>query len=232
LDNLIWITSTYSFSVVMKVFLGVILCGIIGLERQNWNKPAGFKTHVLLGLCGVLIMLSGEFIANKYIGITSFDPTRLPAQLLSGIGFIGAGTILRNGFSVKGLTTAVSLLSVTCIGLAVGMGFYLGAILMTVIVYLVLSSSHVIIENIAPYSNVHLTIKAEETNDEMINRIQSMLVEKRIKIKSIRIREEKDNEGSIVKIVGKCRSERNINTAVADLSSLEQIEEVVHERED
>ena len=85
-----------------KLILGFFLAGIIGLERSAWNKPAGFRTHALLGISSVLIMLCGEYIAQKY----NADPTRIPAQLLSGIGFIGAGTILRDGFNVKGLTNA------------------------------------------------------------------------------------------------------------------------------
>ena len=68
--------------------------------------------------------------------------SRIPAQLLSGIGFIGAGTILRDGLNVKGLTTAASLLAVTCIGLCIGAGFYLGGIVATFIVYIILSHSH------------------------------------------------------------------------------------------
>ena len=83
-------------------------------------------------------MLCGEYIGNK----TNTDVTRIPAQLLSGIGFIGAGTILREGFDVKGLTTAASLLCVTCIGLTVGTGFYLAAIITTILAYLILRYSH------------------------------------------------------------------------------------------
>ena len=79
--------------------LGCILAGIIGLERSSWNKPAGFRTHSLVWMSAVLIMLCGEYMSKEY----NIDPSRIPAQLLSGIGFIGAGTILRDGFNVKGL---------------------------------------------------------------------------------------------------------------------------------
>ena len=99
-----------------------MLAGFIGAERESVNKPAGFKTHSLIGVSAVLIMLCGEYLSNNY----SVDASRIPAQLLSGIGFIGAGTILRDGFNVKGLTTASSLLAVTCIGLSIGAGFYIG----------------------------------------------------------------------------------------------------------
>ncbi len=123
---------------LIKLVLGFILAGIIGAEREALNKPAGFKTHSLIGICSVLVMLCGEYMAMT----TNTDVSRIPAQLLSGIGFIGAGTILRDGLNVKGLTTAASLLAVTCIGLCIGAGFYLGGIVATFIVYIILSHSH------------------------------------------------------------------------------------------
>lgn len=123
---------------LIKLMLGFILAGIIGAERESLNKPAGFKTHSLIGISSVLVVLCGQYIAME----TNTDISRIPAQLLSGIGFIGAGTILRDGLNVKGLTTAASLLTVTCIGLSIGAGFYLGGIVTTIIVYFILSHSH------------------------------------------------------------------------------------------
>ena len=123
---------------LIKLILGFLLSGIIGAERESLNKPAGFKTHSLIGVSSVLVMLCGEYMSMT----SNTDVSRIPAQLLSGIGFIGAGTILRDGLNVKGLTTAASLLAVTCIGLSIGAGFYLGGIITTIIVYFILSHSH------------------------------------------------------------------------------------------
>lgn len=130
---------SFEVQAIIKLFLGFILSGIIGFERESLNKPAGFKTHSLIGICSVLVMLCGEYLSKT--GQT-IDASRIPAQLLSGIGFIGAGTILRDGFTVKGLTTAASLLAVTCIGLCIGAGFYLGGIVATILCYYILSHSH------------------------------------------------------------------------------------------
>ncbi len=130
---------SFEVQAIIKLFLGFILAGIIGSERESLNKPAGFKTHSLIGVCGVLVMLCGEYLSKTG---QSVDAARIPAQLLSGIGFIGAGTILRDGFTVKGLTTAASLLAVTCIGLSIGAGFYLGGIVATIFAYYILSRSH------------------------------------------------------------------------------------------
>ncbi len=93
---------SFWFQAIIKLTLGFVLAGIIGLERSSWSKPAGYRTHALVGISSVLVMLCGEYMSKIY----DIDPSRIPAQLLSGIGFIGAGTILRDGFNVKGLTTA------------------------------------------------------------------------------------------------------------------------------
>ena len=119
MDFILSVVQSFWFQAILKLVLGFLLAGLIGLERSSWSKPAGFRTHSLVGISAVLIMLCGEYMSREY----NIDPSRIPAQLLSGIGFIGAGTILRDGFNVKGLTTAAGLLAVTCIGLSIGAGF-------------------------------------------------------------------------------------------------------------
>ena len=115
-EILLNIVESDSFTIIFKLVLIFILSGFIGLERAALSKPAGFRTHVLVGMSGDMTMICGEYL-NETKGS---DVTRIPAQLLSGIGFLGAGTILRDGFNVKGLTTAASLLVVACLGLCVG----------------------------------------------------------------------------------------------------------------
>lgn len=125
-------------TILLRLALAVVLSGLIGQERENKNRPAGFRTHILVCVGATMVMLTSIYMFDKYRGIVNLDPARLGAQVISGIGFLGAGTIIREGGSVKGLTTAASLWSVACIGLAVGMGFYEGAIIGTVMIYLTL----------------------------------------------------------------------------------------------
>lgn len=125
-------------TVILRLVLSVALGGLIGQERENKNRPAGVRTHILVCMSASIVMLSSEFLLNKYGSVVNTDPARLGAQVISGIGFLGAGTIIREGGSVKGLTTAASLWSVACIGLAVGMGFYEGAVFGTILLYLTL----------------------------------------------------------------------------------------------
>lgn len=111
--------------------------GIIGWERELSNQSAGFRTHILVCVGSALIMLLSMYGFADYAFETNvrMDPARLAAQVISGIGFLGAGTILRNGLSISGLTTAASLWVVAAIGLSVGAGFYLPSIIATSIVF-------------------------------------------------------------------------------------------------
>ena len=152
----IW--NNFSFQCIFKIILIVLLSGIIGMERSTWNKPAGFRTHALLGISAVLVVLCGEALAQKY----NVDPFRIAAQFLSGIGFLGAGTILRDGFNVKGLTTASGLLTVSCIGLCVGAGFYLGAIVATILAYLILSYAYVFSDRLDHFDVLDLELDTNE----------------------------------------------------------------------
>ena len=123
-----------------KLGLAVLLSGIIGFEREHSHRPAGFRTHILVAVGSALIMLTSVYIAEKYKGQMNVDITRMSGQVVSGIGFLGAGTILREGFSVKGLTTAASLWAVSCIGIAIGAGFVAGAVVATLVIYITLNS--------------------------------------------------------------------------------------------
>ncbi|AOT72652.1 hypothetical protein Gferi_25715 [Geosporobacter ferrireducens] len=126
------------FDIMIRLGLSCLLGGLIGMERESINRPAGFRTHILVCIGSTLIMLSGLFLFYEFISYTNMDPARLGAQVISGIGFLGAGTIIRDGSSVKGLTTAASLWAVAGIGIATGIGFYTGAIAATAFMLMIL----------------------------------------------------------------------------------------------
>lgn len=122
---------------ISRLGISAILSGLIGYEREWRGRAAGLRTHILVGLGSCLVVLTAESVATVY---TNVDPTRLAAQVVSGIGFLGAGTIMRSRASVKGLTTAASLWVVACIGLSVGSGYISGAVVTTIISLLCLYS--------------------------------------------------------------------------------------------
>ena len=124
-----------NMEIVVRLLLSALLGSMIGMEREASNRPAGLRTHILVTSGSALMMQISLYMSTFS---SQGDPARLAAQVVSGIGFLGAGTIIRNGSTVKGLTTAASLWVSAGIGLAIGSGYYLGAIVTTLIVYLTL----------------------------------------------------------------------------------------------
>jgi putative Mg2+ transporter-C (MgtC) family protein len=123
---------------LLRLGLTVVLCGAIGLEREARGQVAGLRTHILVGLGSALFTLVSAYAFLDHDPNDRVDPTRIAAQIVTGIGFLGAGTIIRQGLTVRGLTTAASLWIVAAIGMAGGAGYYLGAIATTAIVLVAL----------------------------------------------------------------------------------------------
>ena len=135
-------------SILARLGLAVLIGGAIGYERESKNRPAGFRTHILVCIGAAIISLIStkmsedavrQILINPDLAeVIKVDIGRLGAQVISGIGFLGAGTILHNKGSIKGLTTAASLWVVGCLGLAVGYGYYYISILGAVVCIVVL----------------------------------------------------------------------------------------------
>ncbi len=123
--------------VVLKLILSAIIGGVIGLEREVHEKPAGVRTNALICLGSALIMIISIYVTQNY-GTTTSDPARIAAHVIAGIGFIGAGVILQSRGSVRGLTTAATIWAVAGIGLAIGCGFYAAALASAFIILIIL----------------------------------------------------------------------------------------------
>ena len=131
--------SIYDLSIVtmtIRIILSMMCGGMIGLERGKSNQPAGMRTYMLVSLGACIVMVTGEFVFYKY---ATGDPARLGAQVISGIGFLGAGSIMVSGkMRIRGLTTAAGLWTSACIGLVIGIGFYECGIIATLAVYMII----------------------------------------------------------------------------------------------
>lgn len=125
-----------TLQLTFRLVLAVILGGLIGLEREQNNRAAGFRTHILVCLGAALLMLLSIYGFNDFVNEPNvrIDPARLAANVITGIGFLGAGTIAFNGASISGLTTAASLWVVAAIGMAVGAGFFYPSVIATLFV--------------------------------------------------------------------------------------------------
>ena len=126
---------------LLRLALAAVLGGLIGVERELREREAGLRTHLLVALGSALFTIVGAYGFNDFVvagNIPRTDPTRIAAQIVTGIGFLGAGAIIRQGLSVRGLTTAATLWVVAAVGLASGAGYYSAAVITTALVLLAL----------------------------------------------------------------------------------------------
>jgi len=178
------------WDMALRLLLSCVFGGLIGYERESHHKTAGLRTHILVSIGSCLIMILSIKIYESVQGFTNADPARLAAQVVSGIGFLGAGSIIKDGPTVKGLTTAASLWVVSGVGLAVGSGYYMGAFLTTGLVFLTLTIL-ARLENKEYQTLISLYITTIDTPGQ-IGEIGSLLGLHDIHIRHIRIEEKKD----------------------------------------
>jgi putative Mg2+ transporter-C (MgtC) family protein len=175
-----------SNEIIIRLLLGTLFGGIIGFERQVHGRPAGFRTHILVCIAAVLIMIVSEYyqylnsIDPSYIRI---DPGRIAAGALAGVGFIGAGVVLKAGLSIQGLTTAACIWVVSAIGLAIGSGLYLAGAVTFVITIFSLSFLRIAEKKMPKLTYRYLTITADLNADE--DQIISVIEKKELSIVNI-----------------------------------------------
>lgn len=127
-----------SLVIILRILVSAILSGLIGLEREIKEREAGLRTHILVSVGSTLFMLTSINIGLAYSHAGRVDPSRIASGVVTGIGFLGAGAIIRYGTSIRGLTTAASIWVVAAIGIAVGAGMYWAGIVTTIVVLAVL----------------------------------------------------------------------------------------------
>jgi putative Mg2+ transporter-C (MgtC) family protein len=212
--------------IAIRLIMSTILGGIIGIERERRNQPAGLRTHIILCVGSTLMMLVSIFVAHEIGNPENSDPGRIAAQVVSGIGFLGAGAILRFGVSIKGLTTAASLWTTAGIGLGAGAGFYAGSLFATVIIIIALSL-------LSKWEKVFLASKGTKSINlvakdvpDIIGKIEKTLNKHGIGITSIQvyrnvIRDSLDIIATVTTVPG-----LNISMLSNDLTSYGEVSEV------
>lgn len=168
-------------TVVFRIILSFFAGAIIGFERETHRQPAGLRTHMLICIGSTIIMLLSIYIPQTYPHFLNGDPGRIAAQVVSGVGFIGAGAILRMGINVRGLTTAASIWSIAAIGLVIGAGMYLTASVAVVLILIVLIAVEQLEKHFfTPVNTKVLTIRTN--NEESDQKIQEVLKNHKIRI--------------------------------------------------
>ena len=188
-------TNSIQFEMLVRLALAALLGGIVGMERGSGDRPAGFRTHILVCAGSALLMLVSMYgfdgfdkVPYKYPDHR--DSARIAAQVVSGIGFLGAGTILHEGITIRGLTTAASLWMISAIGLATGAGMYFISIASTLITFITLTTFHTIEKRYAANNSKsdrkYLRVTAAD-NPGTIPNITSFLESNGIKVKTINV---------------------------------------------
>lgn len=207
-----------SLSFVIRIILAAILGGMIGYERQSKSKEAGMKTHILVCVGSALIMIVSQYgfyeVIGKYINV---DPSRIAAQVVSGIGFLGAGVIFKESGSIKGLTTAAGIWCVGGIGLAVGSGLYFIAIVFTVFVLIVFA---ILNKSIGRFYNKNVEIQVSSVNNKYIEFLDTLKMNK-THIVSCKVT--KDNGENIINIKLKPRKYEDIKKIINVIETSEEL---------
>ena len=157
------------WEVFLRLTLSCVLGGVIGYERQSRRKSAGLRTNMLVCLGSCLVMLLSTAIYQGVEGRTNADPARLAAQVVSGIGFMGAGAIMKEGLTVTGLTTAACLWVVAGVGLATGGGYYTAALLATGLVFVTLGALSRIDEWVLHDNHILLTVFTRDLPGQLVH---------------------------------------------------------------
>lgn len=215
--------------IIIRIILSGILGGLIGLERESLNKSAGFRTHILVCVGSALIMLVSQDIYYMYQSKTTMDPARIAAQVVSGIGFLGAGTIMREGATVKGLTTAATLWVVAGVGLAVGAGSYFAALATTGVVFLTLIYLGKVEKLMTGMAHVNVLVVTAENRPGQLGKVAAFLGEYKILIHNIQMRQLAGNDKVMFEIDIKKPAGVEINQILfelADLPGVHQVEQV------
>lgn len=171
---------------IFRIILSAILGALIGYERQFKHKSAGLRTNILVCIGSCLIMILSNLLYEQVEGKTNADPARLAAQVVSGIGFLGAGAIIKEGVNVIGLTTAACIWVVSGVGLAVGAGYYIIAVFASLLVYIILEILSQMDSWLVPTDNI--MIKIRMINDsEKIKEVYNALLKLGLKSKNFSV---------------------------------------------
>lgn len=199
------------YEIILRLALAVFIGGIIGYEREHQNRPAGFRTHTLVCIgASVISMIQQSTIdevsmlikdCNVLAGGLKSDIGRMGAQVISGVGFLGAGTIIRDKGSVKGLTTAASLWAVACIGLAVGLGYYFLSISSALVVFVALVTFKKIDRRIMQKSNIVDVNIVFTDRKKLIQHLEEYFSSNNIKVKKIEYIKEEEINSTIYTII-------------------------------
>lgn len=207
--------------IMLKLLLAIALGGIIGLERETSQKPAGLRTHVLICVSSAMMMILSQLVLAGKDGTTG-DLVRVAAAVITGMGFIGAGTIIQSQGMVHGLTTASTLWTVSGLGLVVGAGYYLIALIFSGLVLGALVFLHKVEETHLKKSLYHYYLKIKDSPDILIN-LRKLIFHFGLKLAELNLKRERNISIVTLSFSSSEEKERQFNQSLFDMGEILEI---------
>ena len=208
---------------ILRLFLSLVAGGLVGFERERRRQPAGLRTHILISVGSTLLMLVSIYIPQTFFNMKNGDPGRIAAQVVSGIGFLGAGAIIKLGNNIKGLTTAASIWVVAGLGLAIGAGLYVPSAVALAIILFALITLDTVEKYLFPperIKTIHLYFAGLSLDTK---NIRKLFEANKIRIQSIDVIESIHKEKVQVNMLVRIPDSLNIVSFYAELKKLENI---------
>jgi len=205
------------YEIILRLGIAAVLGAVVGYERERHNQPAGLRTHMILVVGSALAMTLSINLAMQFRpDVPNGDPARLAAQVLSGIGFLGAGAILRLGTNVRGLTTATSLWSMAVVGLSVGAGYYLVALAATALLILALSALDVVEKHLI-HSTIIFPVQVVAGDEvDMLPTLRGILKEQNMKVQSFSIQKDLAQDVSVLDLVVQAKENSRLEKTLVE----------------
>jgi len=209
------------WEIILKLLLAIALGGIIGLERETSQKPAGLRTHILICVSSAMMMILSALVLEGKSG-TAGDLVRVAAAVITGMGFIGAGTIIQSQGMVHGLTTASTLWTVSGLGLVVGAGYYLIAIIFSGLVLGTLILLHKVEETHLKKSLYHYHLRMKDSPDILIN-LRKLIFHLGLKLAELNLKKERNVSIVSLSFSSSEEKERQFNQSLFDMGEIIEI---------
>jgi putative Mg2+ transporter-C (MgtC) family protein len=221
--------------IVIRLAVAALLSSLVGIERERLQWAAGLRTHMLVGVGAALFMIVSSFGFEDILtsGKTNvmLDPSRVAAQVVSGIGFLGAGTILLRRASIRGLTTAASLWAVAAVGLAVGGGLFVAAVAATVLILVILAGIKPLERHLWPsqrFATITMLIDRDATP---LARLEDTITDSGLSVRQLEVSEDESSDQDKIEItLGRAR-DRQLVTATGRLRALPGVRAVSYREE-
>lgn len=224
-ENL-WNQEINNTNAVFRLLLALVAGALVGLERESHAKPAGFRTYIIICVASCLLMLISIFIPQTFANFKNGDPGRIASQVVTGIGFLGAGAILRFGVNIKGMTSAATIWAVAAIGMAIGCGFYIAAALAVLLTLFSLYTLEIIEEKVLGWKSYKRLTFICSRKPGVFEKIQSVIGKHNLKIFDWEMAEKLDEQKITYSVVTRIRESQDARKMFGDIGEIEGVLQV------